>query len=171
MVTLHFASLFVVGSLLARNRIEVRDYYRSLSKRWRIGLSVIAVFLIIYGAGPPIVRAWIGDFSDWFIVMGLVWLLVLALSSETLTGILRSSIPQFLGRISYSLYLIHATVLFALVHLSFGHMPLLLLFPVYVGLSIGLAVIMHRYAEVPAIDLGRRLASDLRPQAKSLGTH
>jgi peptidoglycan/LPS O-acetylase OafA/YrhL len=74
--------------------------------------------------------------------------------------VLESPLPQWLGRISYSLYLSHWLVLRACV-LAFGPMGVL----VGVPLSFAVADGLCRAVEQPSIRLSRRLKSATRPQA------
>ena len=69
----------------------------------------------------------------------------------------------FLGRISYSLYLLHLLVLFALVRTASPAVSVYWLLPAALVLSIGLAWLSYRAVELPSIRLGRHLASP-RPQ-------
>ncbi|WP_176038369.1 acyltransferase family protein [Brucella tritici] len=158
-ITVHFASFFLLGSLMAQNLPAIQSFYKRLSSRMLVAINIMALLLVTYGAGPPMLKNWLGDLTDWATMAGLVWIIVLATSSGTLRRFLLLPLPQFLGRISYSLYLIHATVLFALVHVFYGHVALIALLPAYIVLSIGLATLMHRYIELPTMAQGKLLAA------------
>jgi peptidoglycan/LPS O-acetylase OafA/YrhL len=78
---------------------------------------------------------------------------------------LRSRLPQFLGRISYSLYLGHTVVLLAIMHFMAPRIdPVALLVPIWM-LSIALAAVSERWIERPAQALGRRTARRLERRA------
>lgn len=158
-ITVHFASFFLLGSLMAQNLPAIQSFYRRLSNRMAIAINILALILVTYGAGPPMLKSWLGDLTDWATITGLVWVMVLAVSSDTLRRFLLLPLPQFLGRISYSLYLVHATVLFALVHVFYGHVALIALLPAYLVLSVGVATLMHRYIELPTMARGKLLAA------------
>jgi peptidoglycan/LPS O-acetylase OafA/YrhL len=68
-------------------------------------------------------------------------------------------VARFFGRISYSLYLIHLTVILAIVCRVSGRSLAwpggLLLFVVALGLSVALAELAWRCVEEPSIRLGR----------------
>lgn len=157
LITLHFAAFFVVGSVMARNIGQLCNLYLGCSRRRKIMLTVLAIGLVTYGAGPPFVKAALGDLTDWFIIAGLGWLIVAGIAEPRIRSGLNSRIPQFLGQISYSLYLVHATVLFALVHLCFGTISLFWLLVPYLGISLCLAWFMYRHIERPAMALGRTM--------------
>ncbi|MBN9036084.1 MAG: acyltransferase [Rhizobiales bacterium] len=157
--TIHFAALFVVGALLARNLDAVRAFHDRLGPRPRRIATCAALLLVAYDLAPP--ERSIGAPHDWLVVPGLAWLLMSAICHDGWRRALLSPLPAFLGRISYSLYLVHGTVLFALVHVAWGHVALPWLLPAYVGLSIGLAVLAHRLVEEPAKALGHAIAGRL----------
>jgi peptidoglycan/LPS O-acetylase OafA/YrhL len=109
-----------------------------------------------------------------------IWLLVvLALcgAGHELTGapergvlaVLRSRITRYLGKVSYSLYLVHMIVLYAVMYFlglyavglsQWLFLSLLLL--VTVVLSVGAASVLFRFIEQPFIDMGRRLSKQAR---------
>ena len=71
----------------------------------------------------------------------------------------------FLGRVSYSLYLLHHSVLKSVAPWVLERGGLALLLAVVVALSIALSVACHRWVELPAIALGARLARRFAPPA------
>jgi peptidoglycan/LPS O-acetylase OafA/YrhL len=89
-------------------------------------------------------------------------LILLAVSAGPgLQAPLASPVGQFLGRVSYSLYLIHLPIVLALLYATFaasGVWPALTLAPV---LSIALAWLMYKFVEIPGIQLGKRVAEIL----------
>jgi peptidoglycan/LPS O-acetylase OafA/YrhL len=84
-----------------------------------------------------------------------------------LDAALSHGFANWLGKISYSLYLVHLLVLLTLVHLFFGKMPLPYILLSTVLLSALLAELTHRAIEKPSMDLGRRLALRLTVKPKA----
>ena len=64
---------------------------------------------------------------------------------------LRGRLPQFLGRISYSLYLLHAVVLLALAHALNGQVPTGVIIALMWILVLPLAALSQRWVELPAV--------------------
>jgi peptidoglycan/LPS O-acetylase OafA/YrhL len=64
-----------------------------------------------------------------------------------------------LGQISYSLYLIHGTILFVLIHTLLGHVPMSRLLPIYLFATLLVSEIFYRLVERPTMLLGRRLTT------------
>ena len=131
------------------------------SLRW---LSAGAVVLCL----APRLDALLGP-ALWLVVMHclLVARTTPASPEGRLASLLRLPPVLFLGRISYSLYLVHFLVMLSgmalLVQLTLGapaYAGLLLLY--VVPMSIVAASVMYRWVEQPGIALGRRLSNLLR---------
>jgi peptidoglycan/LPS O-acetylase OafA/YrhL len=159
--TFHYAGLFVVGALLAKHLKGVLAAWRRLAPLTRAAALLAALLLYVYGRAAAHVAEMLGD---WPIAVGVVVFFVAALAEERASGNLRSRWAQFLGRISYSLYLFHTIVLLGLVHLLYGHVPLALILVVSFGLCVIVAWASHRYVELPSIRWGRALARRLDRQ-------
>ena len=69
----------------------------------------------------------------------------------------------WLGKVSYSLYLIHVPLLVSAVHLTYGRLPLGVTIPAVIAASLLCAELMHRFVELPSIRLGRILGGLRRP--------
>ena len=99
--------------------------------------------------------------EQWSVAIGAVTIITLALSSERFQRILHYPAVRYLGKISYSLYLVHVTVLFSLIYIFHGAVNLKIL-PLYLGGSLGLASIFWYLVERPAMLLGQRLGVRFR---------
>ena len=64
---------------------------------------------------------------------------------------------QYLGRISYSLYLVHLVVQLAIIHAFYGRFPLSVLVPVALILTVLAADLINRFIEQPSQRLSHRL--------------
>jgi peptidoglycan/LPS O-acetylase OafA/YrhL len=80
-------------------------------------------------------------------------------------------VPEYLGRVSYSLYLMHSIVLFAVLDLLYGRLPKLALFGMVMVGSLVLGHLFCVAVEEPAMRLGKRLAKRLagRGPVRALG--
>lgn len=164
-MTFHYAAIFCLGSLLAQRRDALCLRIQALKGSTVIWMTVLCLGLFTYGQGPLSVIRRFEPLTDWPVVFGCCGLVLLSIGSDRIGSFLRSAIPQFLGRISYSLYLVHATVLFALIHLLYGRWPLPLILALFLPLSITLGWVFHLAIEVPAIRAGRMAQARLRPRS------
>jgi peptidoglycan/LPS O-acetylase OafA/YrhL len=153
-VTLRYLGFFVAGILLAQHRDAVLDRYRSLSSAGRASVGLIALLLYTYPFWMPTAHH-LDDVSSG---AGSVGFLVVALGSRRAGRLLCTRPLQFLGRISYSLYLVHVVLVLSLVHLLYGRLQtILILFAIWTG-SLALAALSERYVERPGIRIGRHLS-------------
>jgi peptidoglycan/LPS O-acetylase OafA/YrhL len=161
LITLHYTGIFVCGSLLAQNVNALRNRIASARPSLRAVLTALALLLITYGQGTPTLISHFSPLTDWPVIVGCAWLIMFAISSESLGAWLKSTLPQFLGKISYSLYLIHATVLFAAVHLMYPKLSLAYVFPATLVAIVLASYWFHLLIERPCMVIGRRVSSAL----------
>lgn len=157
--SLHYAALFGIGALIAKNRAEICRVYAMSSNLARAAFVFAGLSLYLYGRFLSIPRYAIS--GDLAIGFGAGILVVLALASMRAQSLLAPSWCGFLGRVSYSLYLMHGTVLFALVYLLYPWAPWPVIGVLYVILALVCAQIGYRFVEAPAIEAGKALASRL----------
>lgn len=139
-VTAYYAPLFCGGIALAR----FRDVLMPLARRHATMLWVLAAVQTIAGY--------------WYdLIMDAVPLLVVALIPETTVAvrILSLRFCVWLGRISYSLYLLHGIVILAIWHWTGNG---LLAVATYIPVSLAAAALCYRIAEVPSIQVGWKIA-------------
>ena len=106
-------------------------------------------------------------YTELLYAVGSFLLLNLCLNSERARALLRNPVLQWLGRISYSLYLTHLVVLLAVVYTLYGVLPMWLILLLVLILSLAAAEIFNGWIEMPSARLGKLMAGRLGP-AKTL---
>jgi peptidoglycan/LPS O-acetylase OafA/YrhL len=93
-------------------------------------------------------------------IVGIGATLAVALSfGEPVTArAFENPVPRYLGRISYSLYLVHLPILLALMHRFYGAAPAPVLIAGGIGVTFLVADLSNRFIERPSQMLGRRLS-------------
>jgi peptidoglycan/LPS O-acetylase OafA/YrhL len=143
--TMQYVFLFAGGAALSLNAHAVRQWLGKAAPWSRASLWIAALAVI---ALP--MHEVIAEYAA---------LIVVAICLDPgLDAALTHGFATWLGKISYSLYLLHLPVLLTLVHLFFGRVPLQYILLSSVLLSLLLAEFAYRTIERPSIDLGRRLA-------------
>ena len=148
--TLYYVPCFVAGILLARHRHEAVAWFIRLGSGARALLLIAAILLFTYPSWMA--PAWFSHahrhhFDDILAVtLGGCAFMVWALGSQTVARFLRGRRPQFLGRISYSLYLLHAVVLLALAHALNGQVPTGVIIALMWILVLPLAALSQRWS-------------------------
>lgn len=121
-----YALMFIIGALLAKHRDGLVISFNKLSKGTKITLMVVAVLVYTY-------RWWfLWDIkllhptliNNLMICLGVSIIIIAALSSNAINSLLSKGLVEFMGRISYSLYLYHVVVLLTLVNILYRYIPL-----------------------------------------------
>lgn len=139
--SLYFVLPFAMGAalaLLGPPRLESRG------ERLAAGVAVLALLSME---------------SDAFVYLGSVALIVLAMAPGRFRSVLRTPPLLWLGRVSFSLYLVHVPVLVACVHALHDSLPLPAVTAIAVVLSLLAAWAMRELAEAPAQRLSRRIGT------------
>jgi peptidoglycan/LPS O-acetylase OafA/YrhL len=156
-----YLGIFIFGILAARSRNEMSAWLRQMS---RVKVQIFfwsSIFLFFYAHGIAVVLKVGVKGTDLITATAGVGLILYSLTDRGASAALTSRVPRFLGRISYSLYLLHGTVLFALVYMTYGRLPLWAIFVPFFVITIGLATAMYKVVEVPSINLGHAIAARL----------
>lgn len=137
--TVYFSSAFTAGAALALGGAGLRLEGQARTAAWVALLGCV----------------WLH--SDLAYIGGSLLLILLARRGGRLPQMLVTPVPHFLGRVSYSLYLVHMPVLAFAAHTTQGWLP------PWVALSLGAlaslpaAALFHAMVEVPSHRLSRRI--------------
>jgi len=173
LLSLHYVLFFVIGALLAKYRQKLVDIVDNLQYKTKIILLCSSIFLyaikwILFGLlRQPILLKFDTPY-DYFTAIGVAIIIILSLSSNLMSKILKSKAVNFLGKISYSLYLIHFITLFLFLNFLYGIIPMWLLLSLHLISTLLLSNISYNFIEVPSIKLGRMLIEKIIPQKNIL---
>ncbi|NYF53884.1 acyltransferase family protein [Tunturiibacter gelidoferens] len=157
--TVHYTAFFIFGILLARHLKTISARFRSLPVTIRFGIAALSFAL--YNFSVPFLwnfrRPWTMTATEWLVAAGAIGFIVVGLNAPPVQRFLLSSIPRFLGRVSYSLYLIHVPVLLALTFSLRNTLSPWVQFPLYLAATLLLAWLFCLCVEEPFIRQGQRL--------------
>ena len=165
--TLHYAGLFVVGIFLARQAPDLSAIYRRLSLRKRLAIGISSALVYVYagvlwqGVARRLTSYGLFNSADWLTALGAAGLIVLGLNSAWFRRVLFWPPIHALGKMSYSVYLLHFIIMLLVVHLFYGKLPLLLVLTLCLVVTIASSWAFYRFVEIPCISLGRRLSGYL----------
>ena len=165
--TIGFCGIFLVGSILARYRHPIVAWLAATPAMMRWALFVVAIALYQYPVVlhvPHAMRAFVvGLAAAYFVMLALV-------PNGWLSRMLRLSPLRFLGRISYSLYLIHSPILIVMSIAIWGKASYTYLLLPFVAVAIGAAAIFYQFVELPSIAIGKAITHSRRkPTAVDTG--
>ncbi len=138
---------FFIAGILARENI---DFLRKWVGKLHWSLVILALLIAIRLEESGV---------DFQIGMGAFLMIVLCVCSPFLRGALSVPPIEWLGKVSYSLYLIHLTLLATVFHLFYGKVNSYLLSGGVIVGSLLLADIFYRLVEAPSIHLSRRFTA------------
>lgn len=163
LLTIRYIFMFVIGVTLAQNRSYLIDKFKSLNCYMRFGLFILAIIAYTNGwnfHGFKIISKFLQSgelLNDWLTALGSSMLIVIALSYKGVTLI---KPVQFLGKISYSLYLLHLPTMYSTVYLLYGRLPIWGILSIAFVITIVLSYISYKIIEVPSIALGKKLTTN-----------
>ena len=146
---------FALGILLARHLEGVRGVWGQLGPAQRAAAFLAA--LVLFEWASNLGRTRFAPLQNSVAAAGAAGILASSLCSRRSRQLLNRPFAAWLGRISYSLYLVHGTVLFALVHATYGTFSRLQLLVPFLGLSLAIAQAFYVLVEKPCIGLSSRL--------------
>jgi peptidoglycan/LPS O-acetylase OafA/YrhL len=163
LTTVHYAMLFVVGIVLAQHRARIAEFMRAISQRGIIAIALLSILIPVYGGRArqifdTYVPSWLDISFDWLTACGAAGLILVSLNSATCRRLLLWGPIRSLGKMSYSIYLLHFIVMLALIHLLYGKLPLLLIFAICLPVDIAVSFAFCRFVEIPSIHLGRKIS-------------
>ena len=156
-----FIGIFLVGALIAKRRSMIRQFYQSLPRLGRYLILATGIVLYTYKwIITGINNIYIDPINhDAIVCVGASIIVISALSSFRLSHFLQKKPFLFLGKISYSIYLFHAIVLFGCINLFYGKMPYLSILSIALISSFIVSIAAYYLFEEPSMKLGRYLAS------------
>ncbi|MFC4100406.1 acyltransferase family protein [Paenibacillus xanthanilyticus] len=162
-ITIHYAAIFMVGALLAKHMSEISRFIRGKSRIVKVIMLLIGFLLYNFKTVLPnwsLIHNYL--FNEWAITIGGSIYISIAFGSITLERVLLLSPIQFLGKISYSLYLYHMVVLLSLTHLLHGWMNIEIILVISFVVSLIVSTVMYYLVEKPSMNFGKYLTGKER---------
>jgi len=164
----YYVPFFILGITLAKYREKTTPFLKSLPPVKKAALALL-VFVLFNWRWEfwrlPLLRGqdpWADNFA---VGVATVGILAFALASPSFQKFLLGPFWVWMGRRSYSFYLIHVVVLLAVIHFLPAAMPLV----AKVGLALlsvfPLTALFHRWVEKPSQAWGHRLVEKLHRRA------
>lgn len=155
----YFMVFFALGAYLAVERDKVCRQIRKAAP-WIQVCLVAGVFYILLKSDLDH-HSFTGSVVDYLRGAGAAGLIAFGISMERMGVFLRNGVLHWLGRISYSLYLVHVPVIYVLNQCTGGALSVAGMNVAVVLCSLLLAELMVRAVEQPANQLGKRIAGRL----------
>jgi peptidoglycan/LPS O-acetylase OafA/YrhL len=141
-----YLSAFIFGAVLAKNIDKIREIYAKLNIPVKFLLLCFTVWGFYRGGGDT-------ELANIPAACGVI----IFADCSRVRDWLSTSLPSYLGKISYSLYLMHGTVLFATLILLYGKIPIWSILGIYLVAAFGVSHMFHVCVEAPTMRLGKIL--------------
>lgn len=156
-----FAMVFLFGALLARHRAAIHRLWNRAGKL-ATGVFAVVSCMAYWGYVRSVTyRGHFPDAPEIILVLGAGGVLLSSLYSRRLSAFMKNRVAEYLGRVSYSLYLVHGTVLFFLVDVLYWKISWEWMLVLFVIVSLVLAHLFCVLIEEPALRVGKRLSAKL----------
>lgn len=158
----YFMIFFAAGAYVAINRVNVISWI-ARQRLVLFGLaSLVAVSIVKSDFGSHTLA---GNVIDYARGVGAVGLIALALGMPRFRAVLNHASLIWLGRISYSLYLVHIPILYIINQTVSRTWPVSGTALMVLASSLFMAELIARYVEFPSLEVGKRLAARIRGPA------
>lgn len=167
--SIYYTAFFICGSWFAYHRYSISLRIQSLRtfEQWLFALAALLLYnwtwLIPNFGHMPVLRDLdsVTPTSDFFVsIAGMIWMSLIVAPGRAQRFMMHSAF-RWLGKVSYSLYLIHPIILLTIIWALSHFLPLFLCVMLVPPVSLVVAGIMNRFVEVPAMNWGRSLATRL----------
>ncbi len=161
----HYLPMFVLGSLLAFNAETLKRLVGKVPVGrvpvWLRAAPLPVLCIVLITAAAWHLRSDAGSATGWpmlCIALGSCLAVWVAIANPLVVPAMSSRVSQWLGRRSYSLYLIHQPIVVAIAFAFNGHVNVLVLTAIALPASLVAGDLLWRLVERPAIGLSRRVA-------------
>jgi peptidoglycan/LPS O-acetylase OafA/YrhL len=156
-----YLPVFMMGTLMASRLDAIQEWSKRRGRAfWITALSASLFFMVasqVFSFAAP--ASSVGGGLLWSLVgVGAAGVILCAIGFASFEGFLNRRPNQFLGRISFSLYLIHVPIIATLAY-TLGDAQWWLVGIIGLPLSLGAATVFHRYVEVPSQRLAHRVGA------------
>lgn len=155
--SIYYSMFFIFGAILSKYRHNF-GYLTSIDFKYKIILLFVSLVLINNKWLVTVFKIENITISDLVSAVGILLLFVLVLNSIEIQKALTHKFLLFLGKISFSLYLVHIPVLGVTTFFLTQIMPKGIAFVFVPILSIPVAYVTYKWVEEPAMRLGKKFS-------------
>lgn len=166
--TMQYSAFFLFGSLIAKYKNNLVQIYRKKHFLVKCALLFISLFLFKFSnfillflyeiTGLELLSIHFNALAEYGVSFGCIGIIISAIGSVRLEKALLFKPFLFLGKISYSLYLLHLPILLSCIHLLNRVIPLWSISILAIFLSVCFSTVAWVLIEKPSQKVGRDLA-------------
>lgn len=154
--SLYYGTFFIFGAVLAKYKGKL-EFIKVFSAKKKAALLCLSLVLINSKWASVYLNA--GEIAtDMICLLGILTLFALVINSVRISDILTNKPLLWLGKVSFSLYLIHIPVLMMTTIFLGKVVPIVIAFIFVPVICLPIAHFTYRFLELPANNIGKRLA-------------
>lgn len=162
----YYLTFFLVGALLCKYKADLTALVDRLSRVQLASLAICAILLYTYRWNielfPSSITEQAKKFPADYAACFAASIFIIVVISNRAPGWLNHKYLVFLGKISFSLYLIHPVIIGVFGFLLGGKLPFFLLVSLSILVSLLLAIPFSRYIEGPFQTLGKYISERMK---------
>jgi peptidoglycan/LPS O-acetylase OafA/YrhL len=167
-----YLPIFFIGTMMASRLETIQEWSKRRGRAfWIAALSTSLFFMVasqVFSFAAP--ASSVPGGLLWSLVgLGAAGVILCAIGFEPLRSFLNRRFTQFLGKISFSLYLVHVPIIATLAFVL-GDAQWWLVGIIGLPLSLGVATVFHRFVEVPSMNLAHRVGARAARQKDAVAT-
>jgi len=155
--TIYYVPMFIYGATLAKYRERVSSIIITIRPHIKMLIVLIGINLYIIKWLTPFKILHRQSIADCFIVLGSLIFISFAMSWPIFRELLEFRILQWLGNISFSLYLVHPVVLLTMVYYLNNILPIWIIIGLVPIASLGISSVLRSFVEQNSINFGKKL--------------
>lgn len=153
-MTMGYLYLFFIGIFLAEHREAISRVWSRIPAGWQVFVLLLAV--LGYSSHQFLFPHSHTFLSDPILVLSLSLLVIAAANGMR---VFLSRPVRWLGKVSYSLYLVHVPLLLLVTRLCYARLPFWGIWLLTIALSLAVSALLYSFVEFPLQQYGRRLAA------------
>lgn len=166
--SIYYCTFFIFGAILSKYRSQLFEFKASHTFT---KMMLLAASLVLINSRWIVIEYQVKDerIADFISVLGILLLFVVVLTSNKVEQLLTKRPLLWLGKISFSLYLVHIPVMMMVTIFLGNIIPIALAFTLVPLLSVVVAHFTYKYIEVPANNLGKIVAKVFEGEPREIG--
>ncbi|UUZ93033.1 acyltransferase [Paenibacillus sp. P25] len=169
--TIEWIPMFIIGALIAKNLKVIIEKFNRFHSWFKVLILVFGIFSYTFNHWITLKSSIINQqiVQDASITVGAIIFIICAVSSGKAKRLLLYKPINYIGKISYSIYLFHMVILLGLVHLFINSIPLWVIWLITLIGTLIVSALSYRFIEIPLISLGKKLTGGMTKR-KTIGT-
>ena len=168
----YYLTFFLAGGILSKFNKELMKTINKLNNKVFFILFFVAIYCYTYEWNTHYLPLWLKKITALFptdyAVCAASLIFLLLSQSRKAFNFFSKSYMLFLGKISFSIYLVHPIVIGILGHYFFPILSVFIIIPLCIILSIMIAIPFYYIIEKPFSDLGKKLSMKFYPESTEL---